>query len=88
MSKKRLVEIFTAGCPVCDTVVQAVTQAACPSCDVIVLDVQDTAIAERAQRLGVRCVPAVAIDGELAGCCQAGGPDLRVLRHAGLGQPT
>lgn len=88
MSSKRRVEIFAAGCPVCDDLIQAVKGAACPSCDVIVLDMQEAAVAERAQRLGVRSVPAVAIDGELAGCCQAGGPDLDVLRQAGLGQAT
>ena len=32
---KRTVEIFTAGCPVCDPVVQLIKETACDSCDVI-----------------------------------------------------
>ena len=31
---KRTVEIFTAGCPVCDPVMQMVNQLACESCEV------------------------------------------------------
>jgi hypothetical protein len=44
-------------------------------------------VAERAKRLGVRSVPAVAISGELAGCCSGRGPNLDTLRAAGLGVP-
>ena len=88
MGAKRRVEIFSAGCPVCKDLVKKVKAAACPSCDVTVLDMRDTAVAARAEGLGVGVVPAVAIDGELAGCCQVSGPDLDVLRQAGLGQPT
>ncbi len=84
----RTVEIFTAGCPICDDLVHEVQQSACESCDVVVLDMRDRAVADRAKRLGVRSVPAVAIDGELAGCCRSGGPDLSVLRQAGLGRPS
>ena len=84
MGSKRSVEIFSASCPLCDELVQKIEQAACPSCDVVVLDMNDTAVAERAKRLGVRLLPSVAIDGELASCCHGGGPDLEFLRHAGL----
>jgi glutaredoxin 3 len=34
---------------------------------------------------GVHRVPAVVIDGKLAGCCQAGPVDAATLRAAGLG---
>jgi hypothetical protein len=44
-------------------------------------------VAERAKRLGVRSVPAVAINGELAGCCSGRGPDIATLKAAGLGVP-
>ncbi len=86
VSAKRSVEIFSASCPLCDELVQKIEQAACPSCDVVVLDMNDVAVAERAKRLGVRSLPSVAIDGELASCCHEGGPDLEVLRRAGLGE--
>ena len=44
-------------------------------------------IARRAKSLGVRSVPAVVINGQLADCCIGRGPDEATLRAAGLGQP-
>ncbi|MDH3662587.1 MAG: thioredoxin family protein [Alphaproteobacteria bacterium] len=87
MAAQRKIEIFSAGCAVCKTVVDQVRDAACPSCDVIVLDMRDKGVAERAERLGIRSVPAVVIDGALADCCAGRGPDMTTLRRAGLGQP-
>ena len=84
---KRTVEVFSAGCAVCNDVVQRVNAIACPSCDVIVLDMQRPDVAKRAKSLGVSSVPAVAIDGALADCCAGRGPDEAALRAAGLGQP-
>jgi glutaredoxin 3 len=84
---KRIVEIFSAGCAVCTEVVERVNAIACPSCDVVVLDMQQSDVAERAKKLGVSSVPAVAIDGVLADCCAGRGPDEAALRAAGLGQP-
>jgi glutaredoxin len=83
----RRIEVFTAGCPACEQTVQMVREAACPSCELLVLDMNDPAVADRARELGVRSVPAVAIDGELAGCCADCGPDEAILRAAGLGKP-
>ena len=60
---------------------------ACSSCDITVLDMNRPEIAERAKSLGVRSVPAVVINGELAGCCAGRGPDEQTLRSAGLGVP-
>ena len=85
--RKRKIEIFSAGCAVCDDVVALVNQVACPSCEVTVLDMKDPAVARRAQSLGVHSVPAVAIDGKLADCCSGRGPNIATLRAAGLGEP-
>jgi glutaredoxin len=87
MAQKRTIEIFTAGCPVCDEAVREVRSAACPSCEVTVLSMQDPRVAERARGLGVKSVPAVAINGKLAGCCAGRGIDLDALRKEGLGEP-
>jgi len=88
MASKRNVELFTAGCPVCDDAVQLVSRLACPSCDVNVLDVRQPSAAARAKSLGIRSVPAVAIDGVLADCCAGRGPDESTLRAAGLGRAS
>jgi hypothetical protein len=85
MAAKRKIEVFSAGCPACQETVALVKRVACPSCDVSVLDMNDPQVARRAKGLGVRSVPAVAIDGKLADCCQGRGPDEATLRAAGLG---
>lgn len=87
MTAKRKIEVFSAGCPVCDDVVSLVQRLACPSCEVDVLDMRDMAVATRAKALGVRSVPAVAINGQLADCCAGRGVDEATLLAAGLGQP-
>lgn len=87
MSERRRVEVFTAGCGVCDDTVQLVRNLACESCEVVVQDMHDADVARRARELGVRSVPAVVIDGQLAACCAGSGPDAETLRAAGLGSP-
>jgi hypothetical protein len=51
-----------------------------------ILDMNDINVAKRARDLGVRSVPAVAINGQLAACCTGTGVDEQALRVAGLGQ--
>ena len=80
----RKVEVFSAGCPCCVEAIAAVKAAACPSCSVEVRDMNDPAVAAEARRLGIARVPAVAIDGKLASCCDAG-IDMDELRRMGLG---
>lgn len=88
MSTNRKIEVFSAGCPACDETIELVNRVACTSCEVSVLDMNLPEVAERAKDLGVRSVPAVAIDGILADCCAGRGPDEAALRITGLGQPT
>lgn len=87
MSQKRKIEIFSAGCPVCDEVIQTVGRIACPSCETEVLDMNEPDVATRAKQLGISRVPAILIDGKLAECCAAGAVDEQVLRAAGVGVP-
>lgn len=87
MITKRKIEVFSAGCHVCEQTVELVKRIACDSCDVTVLDLHNAEVASRAEKLGIKSVPAVAIDGKLAQCCQGRGPDEEILRVAGLGQP-
>ncbi len=87
MNAKRKIEIFSAGCAVCDGVVEQVKDMACPSCDITVLDMHDQNIADRAKVLGIKSLPAVVIDGKLADCCANRGIDESVLKAAGVGVP-
>lgn len=83
---KRRVEVFSAGCGLCDETVTLVHSLACPSCEVTVLNMNDPQVKERAVALGVRSVPAVAVDGKLAACCSDRGPKEADLRAVGIGQ--
>lgn len=90
MTAKRKIEVFSAGCPVCDGTVEEIKKASCLSCDVIVLNMKDAEVATRARSLGIRSVPTVVIDGKLSacGCGYCGcGVDIEELKKAGLGRP-
>jgi len=54
---------------------------------VAVLDMHDPAVATTAKGYGVTRVPAVVVDGQLAGCCTGTGPDEPSLKAAGIGTP-
>ncbi len=86
MSNKRKIEVFSAGCAVCEQTEQLVKQIACDSCQVEVFDMHDADVAKRAEGLGIKSVPAVVIDGKVASCCAGRGPDESALRDAGLGK--
>ena len=85
MNAKRQVEVFNAGCPVCEEIIELINRLACDSCEVSVLDMHEPDVAERARSLGVRSIPAITVDGKLVTCCAAGGPDEASLRAAGIG---
>ena len=87
MSDKRKIEVFTAGCPVCEETVQLVNRLACSSCDVEVLNTQEADSSQKAKAYGIRSLPAVVVNGKLAECCTGRGPDEQVLRKAGIGAP-
>ncbi len=87
MNTKRKIEIFSAGCSVCEDTVALVNAIVCPSCHVEVLDMREQPVAAKAKDYGIRAVPAVVVDGQLATCCTGAGPDEATLRAAGLGVP-
>ena len=87
MSEKRKIEVFSAGCNVCETTVEQINAAACPSCDIVVLDMKDPNVAARAEDLSIRSIPTVLVDGKITDCCSGRGVNIDVLRAAGMGQP-
>ena len=87
MANQRRIEIFSAGCPTCEETIELVNRIVCTSCDVEVLDMNDAEVVAKAKRLGIRSVPAVAVDGKLADCCSGRGPDEASLKAAGIGMP-
>lgn len=82
MTGKRKIEVFSAGCTVCEEAIDIVERAAGPSDEVIVHHMNDIRIAQRAKSFGIRSVPAVVIDGTVADSCSGHGVDEQALRAA------
>ncbi len=82
MPARKVIEIFSAGCPTCKEAIELVKEIAGSSHEVVIHDMHKSNTVLRAKHYGVRSVPAVVIDGRLAGCCEGRGPDDQVLRSA------
>ncbi|HET9056306.1 MAG: glutaredoxin [Sediminibacterium sp. Gen4] len=87
---KRRIELFTAGCTVCEPVLEMVKAMACSSCEVVIYNVAqpcDTKeCLEKVKAYGIKALPAIAVDGKLLPCCQNKGLSVDELKKAGIGQ--
>lgn len=81
----RMVEVFTAGCPVCEEAVTLIRGLLCESCNLEVLDLKTAAALAKAREYGITGVPTVVVNGTIADCCCRGGVDAGVLRSLGVG---
>jgi len=79
---KHKIDIFSAGCKTCKDAIEVVKKLAGSEHDVQVHDMHQHEVASKATNHGIRSVPAVVIDGKLAGCCAGRGVDEQVLREA------
>ena len=89
---KRKVEVFTAGCPVCDPVVSLVRETACPSCDVVIYNLAEEfdnlEIMNKLKSYGVNRIPSIAVNGKLLSCCSDNEITKQDLVDAGIGRPV
>jgi hypothetical protein len=89
---KRKIELFTAGCAVCEPVVEMVKSMACGSCDVIIYNIAEPCDTKESlgkiKSYGIKALPAIAVNGKLLSCCQSKGISVDELRNAGIGQPV
>ena len=61
-----MIEVFTAGCPVCEETVSLVKQAVSDcGCEVVERRCSGTECCEPAKRYGIRAMPTVVVDGEV-----------------------
>lgn len=79
---KHKIEIFSAGCKTCHDTIATVKKLAGSEHEIIVHDMHQAEIATRAAQHGIKSVPAVVINGQLAGCCAGRGVEEHVLREA------
>jgi len=85
MSKQRKVEVFIAGCTLCDETVQLVKKLSCPSCDVTIHDLREKKGIAKAKEYGINSVPTVVVDGKILDCCVRGKIVEADLKKAGIG---
>lgn len=88
-NKKRRVEVFTAGCPVCKPAIELVEKIACSLCEVVVYDLNagcaTNECRDKAKKYGINRLPAVVVNGKLLDCCKSGIVTEKELRAAGVG---
>jgi hypothetical protein len=84
---KRKIEVFTAGCPVCQGVVDMVKELSCQHCEVTFYNLQKNEGLEEAKNYNVTAVPAVAVNGALLEACKRRPITKEDLKAAGLGEP-
>lgn len=88
MNGQRQVEVFIAGCPLCDETVQLVKSVACGSCEVTIHNLSEGCetgeCQSKAKQYGISSVPAVVVNGKLAACCEGNQITAETLRAAGL----
>jgi glutaredoxin 3 len=87
MEQKRKIEVFTAGCPVCQGVVDMVKELACSHCESTFYNLNNNEGLEKARAYGVTAVPAVAVNGALLECCKRRPITREDLEAAGTGKP-
>ena len=87
---KRQIEVFTAGCPVCEPVVKMVKEMACYSCEVTVyntIEQGDSKVCvDKMKEYNITSLPAVAVSGKLLDCCKDRGVSKNELVAAGVGK--
>ncbi len=96
---RRQIDVFSAGCATCNRTIEMVARlAAAEGHELRIHDMHQEHVARRAEELGIRSIPAVAVvapgqqaaPGEfapldamkLAACCASRGPDEEAIRKA------
>ena len=69
MARRRKIEVFTAGSPICTEAVELVEFLAGAEHDIEIRDMHDTGVAVAASGYGIHRLPAIVIDGQLADWC-------------------
>lgn len=85
MNTVRIVEVFSAGCQICESAIEMVRNMSCPSCKIKIMNMKDKRAEKRAAELGIRTIPAIAVNGRLVSCCDTRGPNVLVLKASGIG---
>lgn len=71
---KKQIEIFTAGCPVCEPVVALVKETACENCEITIHNLSEKCESKicvsKMEEYQIKRLPAIVVNGRLIGCCK------------------
>ncbi len=85
---KKQIEIFTAGCPVCEPVVQLVKETANNQHEITIHNLssqcESKICVQKMEEYGVKRLPAIAVNGQLIGCCKNVAITKEDLLNAGI----
>jgi glutaredoxin len=86
---KSTIELFTAGCPLCDPVIKLVKETATDNCEIVIYDLvkqcaEKTCI-NKMKQYGVNHVPSIVVNGKLLHCCERS-VTKQDLINAGIGR--
>ncbi len=59
---ERHIEVFSAGCPLCQEMIDTIALGKCGKCQIEVRDAHDPKVRREMKRLGIRSVPTAVID--------------------------
>lgn len=77
------IDVYTAGCPLCEDAVGIARTTAGDTHEVVVHDLRtDESALSRAREAGVASVPAVSVDGQVLACCRSGGVSRQEIEAA------
>ena len=77
---KNIIDIYSAGCSICNDTIDLVNSIADSGCEITIHDTQQKDVANELKKHNIKTVPAVAINGKFADCCTSQGVDAGVLR--------
>lgn len=85
---RKRVEIFTAGCTLCNPVVELIRSNSSENCDVMVYDLikqcDSKECLSKVVEYGVKSIPAIVVDGKLLDSCQNSGISIMDLINSGI----
>ena len=87
---KQKIEIFTAGCPVCNPIVELVKETASESFEITIYDLakqfEEEECISKMKEYQINRLPSIAVNGELLNCCKNIQITKDDLIAAGIGQ--
>jgi len=82
---KNHIEIFTAGCSICEPVVQFVKETAGANCNISIYNLSERSYNNICKKYSIKRLPSIVVNGILLDCCKNIDITKEDLINAGIG---